>query len=71
MKREVTQVETVPRDDASRTTGTIVQVAKFGIIRYRHKDLLLRDSQINDAGISLWDVSDAHVLSHVQSLRAY
>lgn len=49
----------------------VVLVTKFDVDHYRHVDVLLRFNHIYDPKIALHNISDVHVLAHVQSLRAY
>lgn len=44
---------------------------EFDVTHYRHEHLLHKVNMITDLKITLRDITDTHVGSHVQSFRAY
>lgn len=58
-------------ESAYETTDMVVRVTKFDVSNYRHVDVLLRVNRIKDPEIAFRDISNAHVLFHVQSFCTY
>lgn len=71
MEVVVAQMATVTCDGISGITGTAVRVRKFDVAHYLEEDLLHKANQINDHENLLQGISDVHVLSLAQSIRAY
>lgn len=71
VKGEVLPEPNVSSDVVSETADTTVEVRKFDVVQYRHKDVLLIVNQINNSEIALCDITNAHDFSFVQFSRAY